>query len=233
MSAPDRCLNYDDVNVHVFKTGRWKQNSYIVHDTAKKQIYLIDPGGEEVSIIKLVEALGDPVTLIALTHAHHDHVGALKAVHEHFALPYYLHPADLKLLRRAPLFAISFEARKMMVPTLGQVLLPETRRGTLSNEISYIHTPGHTGGGIVISIGSLAFTGDTLLNKMIGRTDLPGASVTELDASIAFMLLELPEDSTLFPGHGEPWTLSEAKSWWSENRHQPPEYRDEDDERGY
>lgn len=229
----DREFSIGHYLVYSFKTGRWKQNSYVIHDTQNQKVIVVDPGGEAEKIIGFIETLRAPVTCVCLTHAHHDHVGALKAVCERFNQTFYIHQNDLKLLRRAPFFSYSFEARKMDVPTTGQVFLPADKTGKVYERLEFIHTPGHTTGGVVIHIDKLAFTGDTLLNKMVGRTDLPGASVHELASSITYFLSELDEDVTLFPGHGEPWTVKEAKAWWEVNKENTPEYRTEDHERGY
>lgn len=225
VSLADKIHSINNYQVHVFRTGRWKQNSYLVFNTLDSSIILIDPGGEAEKIIQTVEALEGTVESICLTHAHHDHVGALKSVCEKFGKEFYIHKNDLKLLRRAPMFALTFEARKMEVPQLGQVFLSDARKEVITKNIKFMHTPGHTTGGVVIYIENLAFTGDTLLNKMVGRTDLPGASTHELESSISYFLYELTDETTLFPGHGDPWQVAEAKTWWEANKHCVPEYR--------
>jgi glyoxylase-like metal-dependent hydrolase (beta-lactamase superfamily II) len=68
------------------------------------------------------------------------------------------------------------------------------------------------------------FTGDTLLRQHVGRTDLPGGDGAQLKHSIDLLLTGLPEDTTLFPGHGRPWTIGEARVWWQKAAAAPPAY---------
>ncbi|MFZ4712615.1 MAG: MBL fold metallo-hydrolase [Bacteriovoracaceae bacterium] len=223
-------FSIEPFTVYVFKTGRWKQNSYVIHDTSEAKIFLVDPGGEADKIINLVNQLSGKVVSISLTHAHHDHVGALKRMCDHFQLNFYMHEGDYKLLRRAPFYALTFEARKMEIPLTGQLFFTAENTSTVGQDFKFIHTPGHTIGGVVIHNEKIAFTGDTLLNKMIGRTDLPGSSLEKLSDSITTFLNSLGDDVMLFPGHGQPWRVAEAKKWWSANMVNTPEYREEVDE---
>jgi hydroxyacylglutathione hydrolase len=71
--------------------------------------------------------------------------------------------------------------------------------GTVSLEV--IHTPGHSPGGICLYGDNNLFTGDTLFVGAIGRTDLPGASMTQFMKSIKERLLTLPGDTIVWPGH--------------------------------
>jgi len=81
--------------------------------------------------------------------------------------------------------------------------------GELKFEI--IHTPGHTKGGICIKVGNIMMTGDTLFNKSIGRTDLPGGSYEELINSVKEKIFKFDEDITIYPGHNSPSTIKSEK----------------------
>lgn len=65
-----------------------------------------------------------------------------------------------------------------------------------------LHTPGHSPGSICLESNGVIFTGDTLLNGNIGRTDLPGGSLKEIMESIHTRLMPLPDNTTILPGHG-------------------------------
>ena len=73
------------------------------------------------------------------------------------------------------------------------------------------HTPGHSPGGVCLLGDGLAFVGDTLFAGSIGRADLPGADMQTLLASIAQVLLPLPDETACYPGHGPPTTIGEEK----------------------
>jgi hydroxyacylglutathione hydrolase len=74
--------------------------------------------------------------------------------------------------------------------------------------IEIIPSPGHTAGGVSLRIGGMLFTGDNLLGRRIGRSDLPGGNAAALKASIK-ELFRLPRDTMLYPGHGRPCSLAE------------------------
>ena len=73
--------------------------------------------------------------------------------------------------------------------------------GNLTLEV--LHTPGHTRGSICLLHDNLLFSGDTLFNSGIGRTDLPGGIMAELERSIITRIYSLPDDTMVLPGHGD------------------------------
>ena len=70
-------------------------------------------------------------------------------------------------------------------------------------ELKILHTPGHKPGSISVAVGNCVFTGDTLFHTSIGRTDFPGGSHKDIIKSIKNRLFTLPEETTVYPGHGE------------------------------
>ena len=222
----DAQLIIGDYQISTFKTGLWKENSYIVRHLPTNDLLVVDPGGRDNELIDAIQHDGGQLKLILLTHAHHDHVGAVSVLSEQFKIPFYLHPGDKKLLHRVPLYAMSIEKRRMSVPT-NYCFLENDSLSWGGDPVKYLHVPGHTEGSVCFTWGSLAFTGDTLLCRRVGRTDLPGACPEVLNASIQRMLYTLPSESTLFAGHFEPWLLSEAREWWNLHEGKPPQYKGE------
>jgi hydroxyacylglutathione hydrolase len=209
--------------IDMIKTGRWRENSYIVRHTPSNDLILIDPGGEEEAILELVESHGATPKLVLLTHGHFDHVGALDSVCRRYDLPFYIHSHDHRLLRRAPLYAMSFERRILTIPK-GYAAVDGAALEWSGDPVECIHTPGHTNGSVCYHWNGLCFTGDTLLNKMVGRTDLPGSDGEDLRPSIDRLLDAMSPETILFPGHGGPWPVSKARDWWREKRDNPPQY---------
>ncbi|MDP3044868.1 MAG: MBL fold metallo-hydrolase, partial [Bacillota bacterium] len=76
-----------------------------------------------------------------------------------------------------------------------------------SKGLKVLHTPGHTRGGISLVGDGLVFSGDTLFCGGVGRTDFPGGSMPTLVSSIKNKLLNLPDDTTVYPGHGPETTI--------------------------
>ncbi|MBE6032494.1 MAG: MBL fold metallo-hydrolase, partial [Clostridiales bacterium] len=78
-------------------------------------------------------------------------------------------------------------------------------------ELKFIHTPGHTPGGMCIYVGDTLFSGDTLFARSVGRTDFPLGSMTQLTASIREKLFLLPDDTKVYPGHMGATTIENEK----------------------
>ena len=222
VEGPDRTIEYGDLSIETFVTGTWRENCYFVTDRAASETAVIDPGDEHERLIAHIEQRGYRVTLILLTHAHYDHVGAVVALSEHTQLPCQVHRADQKLLKRAPLYALSFEKKKIPLPTSFQLFDDCAKFELGSRVFESMPCPGHTPGGTCFRLDDLLFVGDTILVGKRGRTDLPGGDAETLEASIARLLGELDGDFELFPGHGAPWTLAEARRWWAEQGEAKP-----------
>jgi len=215
-----------DYQIQTIPSGRWRQNGYIIHHIPSSHLLLIDPGGEEKTVLEGIQQKGGNLSNIILTHAHYDHVGALNAVCSDLDLPFILHRADYRLLRQAPLYGISFEKREIQIPHHHN-FLDDVTLEWLGEPIQVFYTPGHTKGSVCYHCGNIAFTGDTILHEMVVRTDLPGSNLEVLSASITDLLEELPAETWLFPGHGNPWQVKEARVWWEQHCHDPPEYMGE------
>ncbi len=212
-----------DLLITAVKNGRWRENAYVVFHKPSREAVLIDPGGDANRLTGLINELGGEPKFILLTHAHFDHVGALDAMCRAYGLPFHLHRGDFRLLRRATLYAMSFDRTVVTVPET-HVFLDEAKLSGGMGQIGFIHTPGHTDGGVCYHWDGVCFTGDTLMKRLVGRTDLPGSSGEGLAQSISRLLETLPPDTLMFPGHGGPWTVAEACDWWAGHKDAPPEY---------
>ncbi len=192
--------------------GKWRQNCYLVADGAGDAL-IIDPGSQAGDIIALIDRHGWRIHSILNTHAHYDHMGAVADLMERYQAPFYLHHADQPLLQRANLYRMLFESRDAVrVPSIIQDIaeLPATFQ-TGPFTVSWLSTPGHTEGSVCLRIGNVLFSGDTLMQGAIGRTDLPGGNRDLLLASIR-KLMDLPGDTVVYGGHGSPTTLSSELS---------------------
>ena len=79
-------------------------------------------------------------------------------------------------------------------------------------KFTVLHTPGHSPGGICLLGIGLVFTGDTLFNYGIGRTDFPGSSYEEEMHSIFNKLMVLPDETVVLPGHGPSSTIGQERN---------------------
>jgi glyoxylase-like metal-dependent hydrolase (beta-lactamase superfamily II) len=203
---------------------KWKQNTYIVTHISSSNTVVIDPGDNVECIISNIDDVGGKLTHILLTHPHHDHVGAASEISEHYEMPCKLHREDVRLLAHAPMYAQSFANKKIPAISFFQTF-EELNLTEEEPAIKSLHTPGHTKGSVCFIFNGFVFTGDTLLYKRIGRTDLPGSNSEDVLISINNILSLLSDEMFIFSGHGKPWTVAEAKQWWQEHEIIPQHIR--------
>lgn len=183
-------------------------NCYIVGDESSKATMIIDPGAAANWILGEIDELGLQVTLILVTHAHGDHVGALREVKEATGAPVAIHNDDAKSLEAKP----SWLPASFQTPPAPDRLLKDGDAIDIGSlHFVVIHTPGHTPGGICILGEGMLFSGDTLFNEGIGRSDFPGGSYSQLMRSIRTRLLTLPDETVVYPGHGPETTIGHER----------------------
>ena len=193
----------------VLATGPLAENCYLLW--REKSAWIIDPGADPEEILSELDARGLTPVAILLTHGHFDHLGALDALLKRYpALPVVLRSEEQDWCFTHPVNQYPpFYFHQQRPATL--VSPGETYTcGGLTARL--IPTPGHTPGGQCILIehdlpAPLCFTGDTLFAGSIGRTDLPGGSFAQLNASLRALAAKLSPVTTLLPGHGPASTL--------------------------
>jgi glyoxylase-like metal-dependent hydrolase (beta-lactamase superfamily II) len=191
--------------------GIFEENCYLVADESSGKAVIIDPGDEAARLIGMVRDAGVTLEAIWLTHAHVDHIGAVAAVRREFGVPVFLHPLDLPYYTRlsarsAEMYGMDFEQPDPPEHELadGDVLACGSLRFTV------MHVPGHAPGLVSFNGHGAAFGGDLLFAGSIGRTDLPLASPTDMDASLE-RFATLPDETIVLPGHGPRTTLAREK----------------------
>jgi hydroxyacylglutathione hydrolase len=195
------------VEVTTFVNGRWRQNCYLIADS-QKDVLIVDPGSDAPGLAKLIDENGWHPRAIVNTHGHFDHIGAVADLMDRYGMPFYLHRADDALVRRANLYRMVFEEPDpVRVPTITHDIskLPGLFQAG-SFDVSWIPTPGHTDGSVCFIIEGMLFSGDTLMHRVIGRTDLPGGNRERLLASVRG-LQSLAADTVVWGGHGASTTI--------------------------
>lgn len=189
------------------------ENTFVAIDEASKECLIIDPGclttNEELSLANFIEKNELSVKAIINTHCHLDHVFGNKFVKEKYDAPLFIPREDKFLLDNASKQAAFYKIEMNDSPEPDGYLddLKFIRVG--ATEFKLLFTPGHTAGEFCLHNGKekICITGDVLFKESIGRTDLPGGDYDTLIASIQSMLMPLPDETKIFPGHGEPSTI--------------------------
>jgi glyoxylase-like metal-dependent hydrolase (beta-lactamase superfamily II) len=177
----------------------WLSNAYLVADEPGGKGVIIDSGGPSAPLLEAVERLDLEVPYLLLTHHHGDHVAENHVYKERLGVDILAHPLEAENLMDVDR---AIEA--------GEVLEVGGLR------IDGLHTPGHTAGMLSFRVNDEAvFTGDTLFKGSVGGVRAPGHTTFEdLKASIMDVLMKLPPETTVHPGHTDPTTIGEE---WENN----------------
>ncbi|WP_116215488.1 MBL fold metallo-hydrolase [Streptomyces olivoreticuli] len=176
--------------------GVWNvdNNVWLVGDD--EEVLVIDAAHDAAAIEKAVA--GRRLVAIVCTHAHNDHIDAAPALADRTGAPVLLHPAERELWDRThPDVAPDREL------TDGQVL------SVAGVELTVLHTPGHSPGGICLYAPALGtvFTGDTLFQGGPGATGRSFSDFPTIIGSIRDRLLSLPPETVVRTGHGDTTTI--------------------------
>lgn len=182
--------------------GTMEVFSYLVGCEKTREALVIDPGGDADRIAATAREENLHIKVIFNTHHHWDHVEANEALKKLTGARIVMHAREDDLIRGAAKADIR----------LGE----ETHFQVGDITFQIFHTPGHTPGGLCLYADGQLFTGDTLFVGDSGRTDLPGGHRPTLGASIR-RLMELPDDTIIWPGHDYGPTPSSTIAW--EKRH--------------
>lgn len=187
-------------------------NCYFAYDENTKDGIVVDPGGSPEEICKAIDYYGLRIAAIINTHGHWDHIGANDALKAKTGAPVYIHEADAEFLTNPSYNISSMMGCCSSVAPADGVLHEGDVINFGSCSLKVLHTPGHTPGGITLYGEGVAFTGDTLFFRSVGRSDLPGGDYNVLIDSIKNKLMTLDEDTLVYTGHGIPTRIGDEKA---------------------
>lgn len=205
------------LDVHILPVGQMHTNCYLVRDTGTNHGIIIDPGDDAEHISETILRLGMTPTMIVATHGHFDHIMAACALRLAFGISFAMHPADRFLVGRMQETARHFLGIPDVdpAPTIDRTLADGFRIAVGTEEVSVIHTPGHTPGSISLygKTRGILFCGDTVFAEgAVGRTDHQYSSAVDLRRSIR-RILNHPLRTKLLCGHGNASTVGEESRY--------------------
>jgi len=192
-----------------FPVGLLQCNCTILADTGAGEAIVVDPGDNISRILEFLSTHKLELTQIVVTHGHIDHVGGAVLLRKATGAPIYMNEKDLPQLaimeQQAGWFSIP--TPEVAPPDVNAVQGTAAAAGGWKGQV--LETPGHTEGSICIYFPeqTLLLAGDTLFAGGIGRTDFPGGNSAALFKSLKDVVLALPDDTQVVPGHGEETVL--------------------------
>lgn len=193
--------------------GAVQTNCYFVYNTSTSECIIIDPGDEEQAISIFISQKGFKPVAILLTHGHFDHTGAVEGLKAQYGIKVYAALAERETLQDPYINLSSQLMGKRIVLEADEWLEDGQVIELIGEKIKCLLTPGHTEGGMCFYFTSsgMLFSGDTLFEQSVGRTDFPGGSMGRLVESIRTKLFVLPDYLKVYPGHGMMTTIGDEK----------------------
>jgi glyoxylase-like metal-dependent hydrolase (beta-lactamase superfamily II) len=192
-------------------TGPLKTNCYLLYDKESKEAALFDVAGEIKKHLKTIKKENLTLKYLFCTHLHFDHVMGVKEVRALFPdAKLACNEKELDVLENVGKFARIFQFDPSSLGNF-DVYIEDNQTFELGKlKIKTILSPGHTPGSICFYFEDRLLSGDVLFNRGVGRTDFYGGSFSELEKSVR-KLFTLPEDTVVYPGHGEMTDIGSEK----------------------
>ena len=208
--------------IHItLPVGMLQCNCTIIGDPLTREALVIDPGDEVTRIMDLLGRHKLTVKAIVSTHAHIDHVGGLSKLHRFTGAPVLMHQEDLPLYQAMEMQAAFLGVAAPEITSIDNLLKEGDTLRWGDYQARIIHTPGHTPGSVCLYVPQEAgtiklvapqlYAGDTLFAGSIGRTDLWGGSMDQIMDSLRGKLLQLPDTTIVYPGHGPATTIGNER----------------------
>lgn len=205
----------DNIRIYTCVLGDVSTNCYIVYREDTKKAVIVDPADNGAYLLNKFRELKIVPEAILLTHGHFDHILAVEDIRRAFRCEVYAHMDEERILKDSSLNLSGTLGTEQMGLIADYLLRDNEVLHLLDCDWRVIATPGHTAGSVCYYIESedVLFSGDTLFAESLGRTDLPTGNVSDIIRSITKRLFVLPEDTMVYPGHGEQTTIGHEKSY--------------------
>ena len=198
MTEPD----VSELMVKGIVVGVFAENCWVIGSRRTREGIVIDPGDQADDILHMAKEMGINVKLIANSHSHVDHILGVRDVQAATGAQFLMHPSEVEGARMAGAMAERFTGKAAEPPPDPDRLLADGDVVEVDGlKLQVMPPPGHTQGSLSFYTEGMLFSGDTLFQGSIGRTDLPGGNFEQEMASIVDKLMALPDDTVVLPGH--------------------------------
>lgn len=201
------------MRIEHFIAGIFDANNYLLFDEESKEAVLIDCSEAKQEILDKIKELGAKVKYILLTHGHFDHVMGVNEMKELLSCEVLIHEKDVEWLARINNALTMFNMPPVETPKHDKTFVNNDKIQIGKHEITILHTPGHTQGSVCFKVNNDLFSGDTLFKNAVGRTDLYGGDWLMIQNSIKDVLFNLPDETIVYPGHGDMTTIACEKKF--------------------
>lgn len=204
-----------NLNLRGIVLGPVMTNCYFLQNKETGETIVVDPAAEADHICRTMDKIeGRPVGIL-LTHGHYDHIMAVNELKEKWQVPVYAARAEEKMLGDASInLSASWEGTGYSVKA--DCLLEDGEVFELAGfSVKMYLTPGHTEGSCCYYLEEeeVLMSGDTIFCENCGRCDLPGGNFAHMQESLRKMILHLPKEVRIYPGHGEETTIHHEQSY--------------------
>ncbi len=176
---------------------------------------IVDPAANATKIIQYLGTKKLIPEAILLTHGHFDHIGAVNELAAKYSLPIYAHKSEKEYFDQPEvnLSTMTYQPFVLSEDLDYHWLADGATLTCLDTQVKIFHVPGHTSGSLCYYFvkDRMVFTGDTLFKQSIGRTDFIYGNHQQLVTGIRQKLLTLPDDTLVYPGHGDCTTVADEK----------------------
>ena len=198
----------------ILPVGMLACNCSVLGDETTGEAVVIDPGDEVERVQEILVRHHLKVRYIVATHAHIDHVGGIEALKKATGAAVLMNEGDLPLYQNLALQAAWLGVAPPVAVEVDQFLKDGDSFKCGGQTLEVLHTPGHSPGSLCLHLpgeGPTLFSGDTLFQASIGRTDLWGGSFDQIIRSIRNSLMQFPDATRVFPGHGPATTIGDER----------------------
>lgn len=205
-----------NIKLEIHQVGMISTNCYFIINKDTNECIVVDPGDNADGLYEKIMRNGYKPVAIILTHGHFDHILAVNPLERLTKVPVMAYEEEKEMLKDTkPRFTAMVKDNQDLVVEPDRFFKNEEEVTLGGITFKVLHTPGHSSGSCCYYLQEegILISGDTLFEGSIGRTDFPTGSMQQLDKSLNEVLMKLPDDVEVYPGHGGQTTIGAERKY--------------------